>query len=264
MQIEATQAIRDVENLLRDFISGTLEISFGPEWIGKCGVTPERIEKWKQRKGDEERRQQGGVVEPRVIYYADFYDLSTILKKNWDKFAPALGDFKTLEVYMGELEKMRDAGAHGRDLLPHQQQLANGIAGEIRTRLIRYRSKQETSEAYFPRIESARDSLGNVWTPETGHGLSLFTKSILRPNDKIDFIVTASDPEGAALRYSMEVGHQAIQEWQEHGTFSLAILERHIAKMLSVGFRIKSPRAHYAHPGFDDSVEFFYTVLPRK
>ena len=34
--------------------------------------------------------------------------------------------------------------------------------GEIRTRLIRYRSKLETSEDYFPKIESARDSLGNI------------------------------------------------------------------------------------------------------
>src|ERR1039458_6350117 len=138
MEIEATQAIREVENLLRDFIAGTLETAFGSDWTEKCGVTPERIEKWKQRKTDEQRRQEGGVVEPRIIYYADFYDLGNILKRNWEKFSPALGDLKTVEVYLGELEKMRDAGAHGRDLLPHQKQLANGIAGEIRTRLIRF------------------------------------------------------------------------------------------------------------------------------
>lgn len=167
MQIEATQAIRDVENLLRDFIAGKLESSEGANWTEKCGVTPERIAKWKQRKEDEQKRQEGGVVEPRIIYYADFYDLATILKKNWEKFSPALGDLRTIDVYLGEIEKMRDAAAHGRNLLPHQKQLANGIMGEIRTRLIRYRSKRETSEDYFPRIESARDSLGNIWTPET-------------------------------------------------------------------------------------------------
>src|ERR1022692_4861878 len=111
MEIEATQAIRDVENLLRDFISGTLEKSFGTDWTEKCGVTPTRIAQWKERKTTEEKRQEGGVVEPRIIYYADFYDLGNMLKKNWEKFSPALGDLKTVEVYLGELEKMRDPTA---------------------------------------------------------------------------------------------------------------------------------------------------------
>jgi hypothetical protein len=266
MQIEATQAIRDVENLLRDFIAGTLEKSFGSSWTEKCGVTPERIDKWKQRKEMEQRRQEGGVVEPRIIYYADFYDLWPILKKNWEKFSPALPDLKTVEVYLGELEKMRDAGAHGRDLLPHQKHLANGIAGEIRSRLIRFRSKQETSEDYFPRIESARDSLGNVWTPETGTGLSgvILTNHILRPEDIIEFMVTASDPMGAALQYSMEVAHKVAQTWQAESTFSLTIIEGYIGKSFYVEITIKSSRPHHAHYGYDDRVSFLYTVLPKK
>ena len=72
MQVEATQAIRNVENLLRDFIAGTLVKSAGSNWMDKCGVSPERIAKWKQRRDEERKRQQGGVVEPRIIYYADF------------------------------------------------------------------------------------------------------------------------------------------------------------------------------------------------
>jgi hypothetical protein len=67
-----------------------------------------------------------------------------------------------------------------------------GISGEIRTRLIKYRSKQETSEDYFPRIESARDSLGNIYT--FGSGNSIHTEMILRVGDTLDFTVTASDP----------------------------------------------------------------------
>jgi hypothetical protein len=265
MEIEATQAIRDVENLLRDFIAGTLESSFGSNWIEKCGVTPERIEKWKERKEDEEKRQQGGVVEPRIIYYADFYDLGTILKKSWEKFSPALGDWKPIEVYLGELEKMRDAGAHGRDLLPHQKQLANGIAGEIRTRLIRYRSKKETSEDYFPRIESVRDSLGNVWTSEQG-GSPCFTEQvhILRPGDLIDYVVTASDPMGESLNYSMSAGHSLPKQWQIGNTFTLTICEEHIGVIFSVVFQVKSPRAYHAHGNYDHDVQFFYTVLPKK
>ncbi len=264
MQTEAVEAIRDVENLLRDFIAGVLENSFGSNWAEKSGVTPERIEKWKQRKENEQRRQEGGVVEPRIIYYADFYDLGTILKKNWEKFTPALGDLKTIEVYLGELEKMRDAEAHGRDLLPHQKKLAIGIAGEIRTRLIRFRSKQETSEDYFPRIESVRDSIGNVWTPETGDGHNRFTKHILRPGDVIDFVVIASDPQGEELDYRLAVDHDFSKQWQSSNVFRVTIDERHISTLFSVQLQIKSRRAHHAMKSYDDGVQFTYTVLPKK
>ena len=103
MNADITQARKDTENSLRDFIASILSKSIGSDWKDKCGVSPERIEKWKQRKDDEGRRQKGGVVEERLIYYADFYDLQTILKKHWDKFSPALGDWKVMEVLLGEL-----------------------------------------------------------------------------------------------------------------------------------------------------------------
>lgn len=189
--------------------------------------------------------------------------MGTILKKNWDKFSAALGDWKTFEIFLGELEKMRDAGAHGRDLLPHQKQLANGIAGEIRTRLIRYRSKQETCEDYFPRIESVRDSLGNVWTPNNKSGLDVFTKQVLRPGDKLDYVITASDPMGEELDYRLEVDHRTTTEWQTTSEFSVEITEDHIGKHFSVGLEIKSRRSHHAMTHCDDEVLFHYSVLPK-
>src|SRR6266404_2098739 len=165
MDVDITQVLKDTENALRDFISTVLTKSVGSDWPEKCGVSPDRLEKWTERKEAETKRQKGGVVEARLIYYADFFDVRTILEKNWEKFADALGDLKTMRVYLDELEKLRDPEAHRRELLPHQKHLAAGIAGEIRKRLMRYRNKLETTEDYFLRIESARDSLGNIWTP---------------------------------------------------------------------------------------------------
>ncbi len=73
------------------------------------------------------KRQSGGVVESRLIYYADFYDIKTILKKQLrDKFAAAFGDWKPMEVYLAQLEMLRDPDAHRRELLPHQKNLALG------------------------------------------------------------------------------------------------------------------------------------------
>ncbi len=147
--MDLTQALKDIENSLREFLATLLRNKFGERWLEETGVSADRIAQWEDRKATEEKRQKTGAVEERLLYYADFYDLKTILKKNWNEFAVALGDWKTMEVWLTELEKLRDPDAHRRELLPHQQYLGLGISGEIRTKLIKYRSKQETSEEFF-------------------------------------------------------------------------------------------------------------------
>ena len=109
-ELDATGALRDTENALRDFISAVLSDRLGPDWINRCGVTPDRVQIWTERKATESGRFEATrAVEERLIYYADFYDLKTILRKNWSgPFAEALGEWKTMEVWFGELERMRD------------------------------------------------------------------------------------------------------------------------------------------------------------
>ncbi len=295
--MDASQALRDTENALRDFIASILKKTLDDDWVDKCGVSQDRIEKWKERRRIEEKRQEAGVVDERLIYYADFYDLKTILKKHWsDKFSEALSDLKTMEVFLSELEKLRDANAHGRELLPHQKQLILGIAGEIRNRLIRYRSEQETSEDYFARIETVRDSFGNIWTYENPSKY-LETKTILRPGDTVEFFITASHPKSASFQYTMfprfteSIDKNWWNRWKQYdpkspNSLSLKIQEYHIKKSFTVSLKIRTFRfilpdfedfeSHHPwhwgnprprpqpEPEPDDSVMFEYTVLPRE
>jgi Swt1-like HEPN len=264
--VDVTQALRDTENALRDFIAATLERVLGRGWLDSCGVTPERISIWRDRQSEERRRQEAGVVEERLLYYADFYDLKPILKKHWSgDFSEALGAWKRFEVLFDELFDYRNPDAHRRELLPHQQSFALGIEGDIRSRLIRWRSRRERLDDCFPRIESARDSLGNLWIPSTNSPKSmLITETVLRPGDKIDFVVTARDPEGLPLAYSLGVLSADALGWQDSGVFSLEITEAHISADLFVELRIKSPRSYHASTGYDDRVRFCYSVLPRR
>ncbi len=258
--MDITQALKDTENLLRDFIATVLQKSFGETWLYKCGVSADRVEIWKSRKITEEKQQKSGVVEERLLYYADFYDLQTILKKNWSgEFSAALGEWKTMEVFLDELGKLRDPDAHRRELLSHQKHLIMGISGEIRTRLIRYRSKQETSEDFFPRIESARDSLGNIFTIGGTH--AIHTDMCLRIGDVIEFIVTASDPLGDKLLYSKTMGTEQ-SDWQESNVLTQTITENHVSQATEIFLNILSPRKFHAHESFDDFVIFSYQVLP--
>lgn len=93
--MDTTQALKDAENALRDFIALMLSNKHGSNWINGCGVTSERLIKWEERRQVEEKRQKGGNVDERLIYYADFYDLATILEKHWNAtFAEVFGDLK--------------------------------------------------------------------------------------------------------------------------------------------------------------------------
>lgn len=258
--MDITQALKDTENSLRDFIAVILRAKLGESWLANSGISPERLQKWEERKESEQRRQDSGVVEQRLLYYADFYDLRTILKKHWaGEFASAFGDWKTMEVWLTELEKLRDPDAHRRELLPHQKNLILGIAGEIRTRLVRYRSKNETSEDYYPRIESARDNLGNIYS--YGGMTVIDTGMRLRVGDTIDFVITATDPLGESLEYAIYEGEP---KWQNDNVITYTLSEKNVRKNFAALLVIKSKRQFHAQRDHDDIVAFHYEVLPPK
>jgi hypothetical protein len=267
--MDVHDALKEVENSLRDFIVLVLQREYGDEWIEKCGISEERIKRWEERKAAEAKRQQSGAVEERLLYYADFYDLRTILHKNWSRspeFVEALGKQKTIEVFLTELEKLRDPHAHQRELLPHQKHLIIGLSGEIRNRLIRYRSKMETGEDYFPRLESVRDDLGNVWVPPgyDDYGTMIVSEALLRPGDTVTWVVSATDPMGDPLSYRASIlgGSGRDTEWQESNVLSFTMTEADVGRMCDVNIYIRSPREYHAMGGYDDIRTFRYEVLP--
>jgi hypothetical protein len=260
---DVTQAFKDAENVLRDFAAEMLEKRFGTDWMEECGISGQTVEEWRKHKSAEQVRQFSGSVEPRLLYYSSLDDLLTIFNKNWALFADALGDQATITVYLKELKRLRDPDAHRRELLPHQKNLIAGIAGEIRTRIVRYRSQQDTPDAYFPRVESARDSLGNVYIPGETRS-PVFTKHILRPGSVVDLVVTATDPYGGPLFYQLVLNGVDRSEWQEINSFSVRVLEAHIGRNFSVGIHVRSARDYHAASSYDDKAEFVYTVFPHK
>ena len=155
---------------------------------------------------------------------------------------------------------------HRRELLPHQKSLIIGLSGEIRTCIVRYRSKMETPDDCFPRLECIRDSVGTSWNVGTGSRTGMVTtKLCLRPGDKIDYVVTASDPQGGPLKYSIRVFHSGDDTtWTDSNELSLTVEERHISRDFTVILAVKSERDYHASADSDDSLMFIYTVLPNK
>lgn len=265
MTMDITQALKNAENSLRDFISLILAEKLGDDWEKNSGVSTDRIERWEERRLIERGRQRSGAVDDRLIYYADIYDLKTIFKKHWNYFSDAFGELKVFLVYLNEIEKLRDPDAHRREALPHQKNLILGISGDIRSKIARYRSSLETAESYYPRVEFAADNLGNSWKP--GQSDWLRTKISLRPGDLIEHIVTATDPLGEKLLYqcTYNQGQPCTSPgWTEDNSFSYTVKSSDIGRMFFVAMRIKSNRKFHASGSYDSDIMFTYEVLPPK
>jgi len=261
-QINISSALTATENVLRDLIALKLEQKFGAQWQDHLGVTNERLEKWRDRIKEEAARLSTGNLETRLLYFADFTDIKTVILKNWDLFADVFGEKRQFDVLISMLENFRNPEAHRRGLLPFQEQLAAGICGEIRTRVARYRSRLETSDDCFPRIESAFDNHGQVFPkPQSGN-----STPVLRVGDRIEISVLASDPEGRPLNYKFNRKDQAWMSspWQTGNTFSLELEEKQIGKGFYVAASIQSDRTYHADGDKDDGVIFGYIVLPNR
>ncbi|MCG2718988.1 MAG: hypothetical protein L6408_09195 [Nanoarchaeota archaeon] len=97
--------------------------------------------------------------------------------------------------------------------------------------------------------------------------MGIFPKTILHPDDEIEFIITASDPEGGEIEYGMAEREEGIpKKWQKDNHFKVKIKEKHIGKHAAeFTFFIRSNRKfHGSIAGTDDSVSFNYTVLPKR
>jgi len=259
--MDANQALRAAENSVRNLIAYNLRTSLGDNWIIKCGVTAERIKVWEERQQEEERRL--GMKDERLLYYSDFYDLLTILKKHWSTcFAAIFGKQSKFETLWSILESYRNPDAHRRELLPYQVNLILGISGKIRTEITSYFSNMDTGESYFPRIESVQDSLGNTWTFGTNTKDFIHTNQVLRPGDVIQFVVTAFDPLSGKLEYSFERGFVGVTNWIDNPFENIEITEKDIGKNLVIAIAIRSERDYHARSTNDDIVYFGYTVLP--
>ena len=149
----------------------------------------------------------------------------------------------------------RDPDSLRRELFVHQKHLLLGISGDIRNRIVTWRSQQEVGGTYS-RIEVVRDNIGNNWTP--GDPRRVRTENKLIVGDTLEFIITASDPEESEIKYRCHHG-----KWQANNIVILNVDNTMVGKQSLFHLMVKGNRKHHAYPmGFDDRVSFDYEVVP--
>lgn len=255
--MEIARELKDTDNALREFISAVLARNIGEEWISNCGLDEYRTDIWRRKKAEAESQVQPMSGAEHPVYYAPFEDLIDLMKIHWEtEFYAVFSDLDITVAFLRTLEKYLDPDLGRRELFIFQKHQVLGITGEIRTRITAYRSLLEVGKEGFPRIESVKDSFGNIWT--AGKPMRLKTNSNLRVGDVVEFIVTASDPEQLPLQYRI-LGFK----WESSNILRLTIEEKHVSRNARINITVRSNRKFHAYPlGYDDRVVFEYQILP--
>lgn len=216
-------------------------------------------------------------ISENLLDYTEFYDLVAIAEKEkwWPDLTFALGDRKDTLALLRRAGQLRNAVAHSRPILPFEADPLSGIAGEVRNRVTIYMSQTAVGNEYWARIESVRDSFGNVLDGlETLRSSNphVRTAQTLRVGDVVDFECRATDPEGREITWQISYlpnDHKLSPPERRTGdvvTFRWTVQMHHVSTRTSVHIRMtaasETHRWASAVGGIDGMAIFAYTVLP--
>lgn len=262
--MDYSQALKDAENALRDFIDFVMTREYGSSWYAHAGLSHDRISACEVRQNVERSKSGTVVVDERLTYYMNFEDLKTIVDRNWDgEFRKAFGNKRRFDAYWDILADYRNPDAHRRELLPHQKALVEGLSGEVRTMITRYRSQLDELAGFFPRFESVRDNLGNIWVAGNCSKV-IDANMVLRPGDVLELCATASDPFDCDLEYAFNLEYGVPHNWSTESSRTIKVADENIGMNVYMVAHLRSIRAYHASHWSDDEVSFRYQVLPRE
>ncbi|MBN2788031.1 MAG: hypothetical protein JXQ69_06885 [Paludibacteraceae bacterium] len=247
--------IIEYENTLRRLINQVI----GSKDESNFKVTEERILKWKEKRETEKKKYNGVLLEDRIIYYSDFYDLETIIIKNWDLFSPILINKKRFEIFFSEIEDYRNTFAHGRSLMLSQELLIEGITKDLKNLITIYYNRNKMKEDFFIEIIKISDSLGNIWRDK----IEPQTEPILRVGDDYEVLVEANDPKDRAIEYKIFKcgGEGHFEIIQESSRFVFRITEELIGRHVSFLVIAFTPDSEYEN---SDSILISMSIIPQE
>lgn len=243
----------EYENTLRTIISLVL----GDDDNARFGVSTDRIETWKNKREIEKKKNNGILIESRLIYFSDFYDLKNIVHKNWDSFKEILLKKKIFEANFDQIESLRNSVSHGRKLFSFQEHLITGITGDLKSNLVKYCNKKMNADDYFIRILNISDSLGNQWGIDSLNNTLLVAKGILRVSDQVELFIEASDPKNREITF--ELISSQFHYTQNNGQFKFIVTKEMIGQRFNLKVKVYTENSDYENKVQKDML---YTVLP--
>lgn len=240
-------------NAIRDYAALILRGIHGSEWENKLRVPVGIVEKWRNSREVELGRNP--TADTRLLFYADFGHLKTLIDTYWSEFEPAFGDKGKFFFCLDELRLLRNSDAHGRGLFEFEKNLILGLSGRIRAGIVLARNQMDSLNEHFARIESIRDSLGFTRTI----GGSAPSRRTVRVGDRMEFLVTAKDPKGEEIEYGIYWRTPPV--WSKSSSLVVPVLPEYVAPLSLLTLGIRTSRMP-ASTRFEDLWEYQFIVLP--
>lgn len=245
--------ITEYENSLRSLIIKVI----GEKDTAPYKIAEDRIAKWEEKREIELKKNKGILSENRILYYSDFYDLKTIIHKNWELFAQILQDKKRFEIFFNEIERFRNSVAHGRNLTLSQENLLNGITSDLKNLITVFHNKNEMKDDFFIQIIRVSDNLGNIWDGELGGR----PQPTLRVDDDYELTIDANDPKSRKISYEISLfGSNKFRMKQDTNRFNFCIPNIMVGKNTFLIASASTPDSEYEN---NEIMQVTLTVLPK-
>lgn len=245
--------------------------AYGPDWLTKVAGA-DKFELWAGRAEAEakSRGRRGALGMPAAgLSYANLYDLITIAKKHWEPLAPALYAKAEVMPLLERLETLRNAVGHSRPLVPYEEDLLTGIAGQIRNQVTIFMSAQDGAGDIYPRIESVTDSIGQRIESSTVDGeiagSILGYQIVLQPGDVVTFTCVGIDPQGRDLRWSCKNprSSEVVSRSGEAAILTWTVADEDVTETAASHVYLESDGTKYHRFGWIDHRAYFtYRVRP--
>jgi hypothetical protein len=266
------EAIEATETALRQLLQHVVPGVVGENWLEQQ-VTPEKLTQWTERRAEEQKkRETRGIAKTpdSLLAYADLFSLRKLAEKNWSILDPSLGKKSETGALLKRLDDLRNTVQHNRPLVPFEEDLVAGIAGEIRNRVTIFMSTQDEAGEFYPRIEFAQDNFGNsvdIFVDPGGMGGLVQTGLTVYEGDVLTFTLRGSDPQNRELWWwrNTLVGVEGVRSASD-GTAELRVelTGAHVRELLEIGISVRAEGTPYHRTPHDDHRVFFiYRCRPR-
>ena len=269
--MEPNEALNACESALRNIVDRVMP---GGQWMMHLNAKQRKY--IEDSRASEIGRRDAVKVSDNLLAFTNTRHLTTIIDSNWDEFASVFKNKTRTAVAFEALNSYRNTVAHSRELRPFERDLLSGISGQIRNQVALFLSNLSAPARFYPVIESAVDSSGNV---PTGNycPYSASDRPRWQVGDVITFDCSATDPRGLELDWRLYAGdplssgiaNPVIHYGQVTGgkvSLRMDVTTALVMEHLHVRIDVRNAAPYRLHNGsldqYDDSALFCYSVDP--
>ncbi len=264
MNINENDSLRNLEENLRTIISFVMENKYGNNWLDKLKIDNKKIEDWKSKRDEERKRFRNNILENRLIYYSDFYDLKMVILKHWDDcFSDVFKDKAEFEVLFNIAGGFRTNIAHHRTLYNHQKMLLKGIEERFSFQIAEYRADRDNEDSYFPKITNVL--INGYDITDISQSLKLHEKKY-HVGDKIRVAIKTISPSDVKIKYAIFIDEDNVLSdkiYSDKNEAEFILKKKHIP-MIKIKAIIKSTEDYHRLNKYDGLWEQYIHVLPNK